>query len=235
MKVDKTYLVRKYEAGGDPACVSSGAGDLGGVSYGIYQLASNTGAVNAFREWACDYPDDDLANYGRLLCEFEINSEKFKKLWRAIGTNDPEGFAKLQDDYAVSVYYKPAAAALLGEGGYDVETKSDAMQAVLMSRAVQYGAGNMTELYTEAVHRMFNSKQKDYSGWPNLTYVDDKQFDYDLIAAIYDFLIDEADNAAWNGRRLHSPKDWVNGSPDVVAGLRNRFVHEKADALEAMM
>ena len=55
-----------------------------------------------------------------------------------------------------------------------------------------------------------------------------------MIAAIYDFLIDEADNAAWNGRRLHSPKDWVNGSQDVVAGLRNRFVHEKADALEAM-
>lgn len=235
MKVDKTYLVRKYEAGGDPACVSSGAGDLGGVSYGIYQLASNTGAVNAFREWACDYPDDGLANYGRLLCEFEINSEEFKKMWRAIGENDPEGFAKLQDDYAVSVYYKPAAAALLSEGGYDVETKSGAMQAVLMSRAVQYGAGNMTELYTEAVHTMFNSEQKDYSGWPNLTYVNDKRFDYDLTAAIYDFLISEADHAAWNGRRLHSPKDWVNGSPDVVAGLRNRFVHEKADALEAMI
>lgn len=232
--MDKTYLVRKYEAGGEPACVSSGVGDLGGVSYGIYQLASNTGAVEAFREWACDYLDDNLANYGRLLCEFEINSDKFKKLWRAIGTNDPEGFAKLQDDYAVSVYYKPAAAALLSEGGYDVEIKSEAMQAVLMSRAVQYGAGSMTELYTEAVHTMFNSARKDYSGWPNLTYVNDKRFDYDLTAAIYDFLIDEADRAVWNGRRLHSPKDWVNGSADVVAGLRNRFVHEKADALEAM-
>ena len=33
---------------------------------------------------------------------------------------------------------------------------------------------------------------------------------------------------------MHSPKDWVNGSTSVVAGLRNRFVHEKADALEAL-
>ena len=231
--MDKTYLARKYEAGGDPACVSSGAGDLGGVSYGIYQLASNTGAVDAFREWACEYPDDSIANYGRLLCEFEINSPKFKKLWKEIGINDPDGFAKLQNDYAVSVYYNPAAAALLAEG-YNVETKSEAMRAVLVSRAVQYSAGNMVELYTEAVHTMFNAARKDYSGWPNLTYVDDTRFDYDLIAAIYDFLIGEADHATWNGRIMHSLKDWVNGSPDVVAGLRNRFVHEKADALEAM-
>lgn len=232
--MNKTDLVREYEAGADPACVSSGAGDLGGVSYGIYQLASNTGAVEAFREWACDYPDNDLANYGRLLCEFEINSPRFKKLWREIGINDPEGFAKLQDDYAITAYYQPAARALLREG-YDVESKSEAMQAVLMSRAVQYSAGNMFELYTEAVHTMFNVLRKDYSGWPNLSYVNDAQFDYDLIAAIYDFLISEADNATWNGRIMHSPKDWVNGSPDVVAGLRNRFVQEKADALEAVV
>ena len=232
--MDKTDLVREYEAGADPACVSSGAGDLGGVSYGIYQLASSAGAVEAFREWACDYPDDDLANYGRLLCEFGINSKEFKKMWREIGINDPEGFAKLQDDYAVAVYYQPAADALR-QAGYDVDSKSKAMQAVLMSRAVQYSAGNMVELYTEAVHVMFNVEKKDYSGWPNLTYVDDAQFDYDLIAAIYDFLISEADNATWNGRIMHSPKDWVNGSSDVVAGLRNRFVHEKADALEAVV
>lgn len=232
--MDKTDLVREYEAGADPASVSSGAGDLGGVSYGIYQLASNTGAVEAFREWACDYPDDDLANYGRLLCEFEINSEEFKKIWRKIGINDPEGFAKLQDDYAVAAYYQPAADALR-RSGYYVDSKSEAMQAVLMSRAVQYSAGNMVELYTEAVHSMFNVEKKDYSGWPNLTYVDDAQFDYDLIAAIYDFLISEADNVTWNGRIMHSPKDWVNGNADVVAGLRNRFVHEKADALEAVV
>lgn len=231
--MEKTDLVRKYEAGGDPGCVSSGAGDLGGRSYGIYQLSSNMGVVNAFCEWACDYPDDDLANYGRLLCEFEINSPQFVRLWQKIGENDPEGFAKLQDDYAVSVYYNPAAA-VLREAGYEIETKTAAMQAVLMSRAVQYGAGNMTELYTEAVHSMFNAEKKDYSGWPNLTYVNDKAFDYDMIAAIYDFLIGEADNAVWTGKGMHSPKDWVNGSTSVVAGLRNRFVHEKADALEAL-
>lgn len=233
MTNDKTTLVRKYEAGGDPACISSGSGDLGGISYGIYQLASNTGAVDNFCQWAANYPDESLANYGRLLLEHTVNSEKFKTAWRAIGENDPEGFAKLQNDYAVAVYYNNAAAQLK-KAGYDIETKTAAMQAVLMSRAVQYGAGNMVELYTEAVHTMFNSEQKDYSGWPNLTYVNDKQFDYDLIAAIYDFLITETDNAAWNGRQMHSPKDWANGSQDIIAGLKNRFIHEKADALELL-
>lgn len=231
--MEKTELVRKYEAGGDPACVSSGSGDLGGMSYGIYQLSSNSGSVQSFCEWACNYPDDDLANYGRLLCEYEANSPQFVRMWKEIGANDPEGFAELQNEYAVSVYYNPAADALR-ESGYDIDTKTDVMQAVLMSRAVQYGSGNMVELYTEAVHSMFNDKQKDYSGWPNLTYIDDKNYDYDMIAAIYDFLTSEADHTTWTGSRMHSPKDWVNGSRDVVAGLRNRFVNEKADALEAL-
>ena len=30
-----------YESNGDPACVSSGVNDAGGISYGTYQLASN--------------------------------------------------------------------------------------------------------------------------------------------------------------------------------------------------
>lgn len=75
------------------------------------------------------------------------------------------------------------------------------MQAVLMSRVVQYGSGNMVELYAEAVHSMFNDEKKDYSGWPNLTYVNDKAYDYDMIAAIYDFLISEADSATWTGEK----------------------------------
>ena len=44
-------LSEKYEGGG-PATVSTGEGDpLGGVSYGTYQLATNTGSAAAFVEW----------------------------------------------------------------------------------------------------------------------------------------------------------------------------------------
>lgn len=48
--MEKTALVRKYEAWGDPACVSSGMGDFGGISYGIYQFSSKAGVVQSFCE-----------------------------------------------------------------------------------------------------------------------------------------------------------------------------------------
>ena len=41
-------LSASYESNGNPGCVSSGAGDLGGISYGAYQLASAAGSVDAF-------------------------------------------------------------------------------------------------------------------------------------------------------------------------------------------
>ena len=53
-----------------------------------------------------------------------------------------------------------------------------------------------------------------------------------MISAIYDFLVEECDQAYNNGSYYHSPNDWANGSYTVVkVGLRNRFVNEKEDAL----
>ena len=60
-------LARKYESNGDPSCVSTGEGDLGGVSYGLYQLSSQAGSVESFLAWVCKYPNPDLANYGKVL------------------------------------------------------------------------------------------------------------------------------------------------------------------------
>ncbi len=85
----------------------------------------------------------------------------------------------------------------------------------------------MYELYTEAVRKL---------GYPNLSYVDDKKFDRAMIENIYDFLTDECRNAYLVSKgRYHSPKDWANGSYDVVKiGLLNRFINEKKDALELL-
>lgn len=221
-------LVMKYEAGGDPALVSSGSGDLGGRSYGSYQFSSSAGVVEDFVEWLCNYPDDAYANYGRVLKNaYPVNSDEFIANWKNIGTVDAGGFQKLQDEYAGDKYYNAAYYNLLYKGSYDMTKHSEAMKAVLFSRAIQYGAGNMYELYTEAVRTL---------GYPNLTYVDDKSFDRDMICAIYDFLADECRHA-WETStgNYHSPKDWANGSYTVVkVGLLNRFINEKEDALNLL-
>ena len=93
-------LVLRYEAGGDPATVSSGSGDLGGRSYGTYQFSSTAGVVDDFVQWLCNYPEDCYANYGRVLKEaYPINSNNFVATWKNIGTVDADGFQRLQDEY----------------------------------------------------------------------------------------------------------------------------------------
>ncbi len=54
-------LSERYESGGrGPGTVSTGVGDPGGVSYGLYQLATRTGTAAAFvaaegKRWAADF------------------------------------------------------------------------------------------------------------------------------------------------------------------------------------
>ena len=215
-------LSAKYESHGDPGSVSSGSGDLGGISYGSYQLASNVGAVDAFLNWAKGYHNDALANYARELSKYTVNSQEFKDLWRQIGSVDPGGFQELQDAYIMDHYYEAAAEALRGNY-FEINKHSTAMKAVLFSRSVQYGPGNMVELFTIGCNKL---------GYPNLSYVDDAAYDSKLISAIYDFLVEECDQAYNNGSYYHSPNDWANGNYTVVkVGLRNRFANEKEDAL----
>lgn len=220
-----TSVSKQYESSGDCSTVSTGSGDLGGISYGSYQLSSNAGSVDSFLDFAQNYPNDALANYGRTLAQYEVNSQEFINTWEEIGQSDPDGFGELQDAYAMEVYYNPSCIKLQ-ENYYNVSTKSIAMKACVFSRAIQYGSGNMVELFNNACQRL---------GYDNLSYVDDARFDYNMIASVYDFLIDECDNSYQTSNGLyHSPNDWCNGSWDVICGLRNRFINEKSQLLNML-
>ena len=217
-------LARKYESNGDPAAVSSGIGDVGGISYGLYQLASNVGSVDEFLAWLVDYPAPELANYGKVLAENPVNSPAFIQTWKDIGTIDPGNFGCLQDEYIKSRYYDTAAKRLAGKY-FTMEKHTDALKAVLLSRAVQNGAGGAVELFETACGML---------GHPNLSYVDDPYFDGDMIAAIYDFLIAECDAATNQSDVYRSPHGFCNGSAGVISGLKNRFIREKQDALDML-
>lgn len=69
-----------------------------------------------------------------------------------------------------------------------------------------------------------------------MSYVDDIRFDKVLISSIYDFLIEECDNAyQLSNVMYHSPKDWANGGYTVVKiGLKNGFLSEKLDLLDLL-
>lgn len=217
-------LSAKYESSGDPACVANNAGDLGGISYGKYQFASNVGSVDKFVDWLCKYPDDKLANYGRVLAAHKVNSPEFIRQWQELGTIDPGNFGKLQDEYMVSVYYGGAADKLRKEN-FNLEKHSDALKAVVFSRAVQNGQSGCKDLFLIACQKL---------GQPNLSYLDDAYFDGKIISAIYDFLISECDLAMPVGGVWRSPDDFCHGSKHIIDALRNRFIREKQDALNLL-
>lgn len=99
--------------------------------------------------------------------------------------------------------------AALKCNNYNIEKHHEVMKDVVWSRAVQYGAGNIGEMFAEACEKL---------GYPNLSYVDDSSFDADMIKAIY--------------LKVCSTTAWTNGSPALRKGLYIRFERECAEALE---
>lgn len=119
-----------YETGGrGPGTVSSGRGDRGGVSYGSYQFATNTGGV---REYL------DQSRYGPRFQGLQPGSRAFTAKWKQLARDDA-GFADDQHDFVRDKYYTVQRDAL-GARGIDLRARGRAVQDALWSTAVQYRA-----------------------------------------------------------------------------------------------
>ena len=185
-----TDLAIRYESNGDPAAVGNG--------YGLFQFTKTT--AKNFVDWLRDYPDDKLANYGRYL----DGARNFDGEWQMLGTVDPGHFGDLQTEFALKNYFEPAVEMFAKEN-FSVKNHSIALQAVVFARAIQHGVFGCIELFNRTCR------------YPNLSYVDSPDFDREIIAAVYDYLIAHPSY----GRACHNL--------DNV--LRTRFVAEKAGAL----
>lgn len=200
-------LSKKYESNGDPGCISSGAGDAGGKSYGMYQLASKMGVVNRYIDWLYD----NGYWFANKLAEYPVGSIAFDDTWEYLAHSGNRGdFEKSQHDFIKAEYYDRAVAAL-ARVMFHAEKHSATMQDVIWSRAVQYGPGLLPEMFEDAAISI---------GYPNLSYVDAKDFDADMIRAVY--------------LNVCKTEEWTNGSPALRPGLYNRFDAECAEALERL-
>lgn len=129
---------------------------------------------------------------------------------------DSQGFLKMQHDFIKSEYYDRACKYLDNEG-FHADNHSNALKDVIWSRAVQYGPGNVVDLFNQAL-----SYVPGYSEEWNLSWVDALRFDYDLIVGIYES--NKSDE--WISPRL---------SDDVRQGVYDRMDHEKQEALSMFM
>ncbi|MDF2501619.1 MAG: Uncharacterized protein K0Q77_2333 [Anaerosporomusa subterranea] len=195
-------LSAKYESNGDPGAISSGEGDAGGVSYGAYQFATNAGVPGQFIDW--------LANMGYSYAELlatagEPGSDGFSDAWLTTAIGDPVGFLAAQHEFVRQTYYEPARERALA-AGINIDGRSFALQNVVWSAAVQYGAYYVKELFEDAATKLGVTSAADAD-------------DAALIQAIYD---------------VRASDEWTTGSPELRPGLIARFEAECRDALAAL-
>jgi hypothetical protein len=80
-----------FESGGrGPGVVSTGNGDFGGVSYGVYQLSTNMGRVQQYVS---------QSKYKDRFFNLEAGSDEFTKEWKKIAEEHPVDFRKEQHQF----------------------------------------------------------------------------------------------------------------------------------------
>lgn len=128
-----------------------GYDQMGGTSYGAYQIASNTGSFDEFLK----YLDKHAPDYSKELRKAGDPNSGGKSgavpdAWRAIAARDPDGFGALQHGFIEQNLYEPAAKSL-GDQGIDETRLSPVMREVLFSTAVQHGAGGAARIVGRAM------------------------------------------------------------------------------------
>jgi murein DD-endopeptidase MepM/ murein hydrolase activator NlpD len=198
-------LSEKYESNGDPGCIANNAGDIGGKSYGAWQLASKVGSLDGFLQWL---QGKDKGMYDRLMEAYKKDGNtygsNFDSTWKAIATENKDGFYKIQWEYIKISHYDPVVKHFADSGIIDFNKRTKTLQNVVWSTAVQHGVGGAIGII---------EKQ-------NLK-VNDLKEDEGIIKGIY-------------SERMKVDVYFKNSSDDIKKGVYNRFIKEQDDALKML-
>ena len=163
---NKGWLAAKGESGAEgSSAISRGTGDLGGRSYGTFQLSSAPGAggsdssVERFvdRYYPKDFADKD------------VNTLPFMERWLRLSLEEPDSFRNNEEEFIRQQNVDPMERRLEKTLGLDLDNRSDALREALWSVAVQHGPN----LGAELVQRTVKDKNVD------------EMKDRELIGAIY--------------------------------------------------
>jgi hypothetical protein len=126
---------------------------MGGTSYGSYQIASKVGSMDRFLDflekeapqWASRLREAGPANTGSA--QGAMPDE-----WRAIASESPEKFEKLQHQFVTRTHYDTALGKIHSATGLDLSGLPNAVQEVLFSTAVQHGPTGAARIFERALN-----------------------------------------------------------------------------------
>ena len=210
-----------YETQGRGAgAVSSGVGDYGGVSYGEFQLSTNTGTT------------EEYVKQSKYREDFEgLNPEtiEFSEKWKELAQQD--GFAQDQYEFIKRTHYDVELEALRKKG-LDLAGRGPAVQDALWSTSVQT-RGLTVKIFEEGLKERFGDE-----------YQLEKLTDKDIVEAVQDYKYSHTNTIfrhsylQWEGlrsRALQEKADLIQlaetGVPvDTIARARStsRASHERA-------
>jgi hypothetical protein len=147
-------LSEKFESGNNPGAIGNIAGDIGGISYGSYQLASNAGMVGSFMN---HIKDSDPEAYKKLQAAggdaaARQGTPEFTAAWKALA-KDPK-FAADQTDFMKKTQYDPAAQNIKNTTGLDVNARSQELQRVLFTQTDAMGVGGGRSNFKTAIAQL---------------------------------------------------------------------------------
>lgn len=132
-------LSQKYESSGNPGVVARTKGDIGGASYGSYQLTTASGHAQKFAN-----------QYGGSLKGLKAGTAAFDAAWKQEAQKNPTAFGAAQHNYIEKTHYQPAANKFKSVTGIDPSKQPQAVQDMIWSIGVQHGAGGAASIFKNA-------------------------------------------------------------------------------------
>jgi len=196
----------KYESGGKgPGVINdySGAaeGDLGGASYGTYQLASFLPEMRKngkARPSAKNSPVEQFIKNSKFKDKFTDltpATPEFDTKWKEVAAQNTKEFKDDQHDYIQRKYYN-VMTANLQRAGLDLSKYGPGVQDLVWSTAVQFGPARVS-IFTEPLR--------------NKSELSDK----DIINLVSDYKIAKVDEL------------FKSSSENIRAGVKSRYQSEK--------
>lgn len=197
-------LAEEWEAGGgNPGMINPGHGDRGGASYGLPQLATNSGQPQEFLR-------TEGRRWQRQFAGLRPGTPAFDRAWTDVAAQEPEAFGEAQRAYVGRNQYSNAVRGAFNRTGVNLDTRADAVRAATWSTALQHGFA--PQLLTKAIYA--TDQMVDRAA---------PTYDEILIKNIYGertgYLAGRSSPALQNVVRNRYPEEWRHAR-DLLPGAR---------------